>query len=230
MRTALKEETSLTGNVQTLTLACPSISPAQAFSTVEGELKASGFQSLFSNREHVESAWITGRSEKKWVELVSVPDGAAVSYALTVVPSAEVLTKVKSAPEPNMQVAAEPIPAPAPVVPPVPVPAPIQPPQVVTGFIPPSPILQVPLDPSHDLRSSVIGDVVINMLVDINEKGAVTKADLTGQITKEVLKLESAALDAVWRWRFEPARQDGRAVAAVKIPVQMSFRGRPSRY
>lgn len=64
MRTASKEETSLTGNVQTLTLACPSISPAQAFSTVEGELKASGFEILFSDREHIESAWITGRAER----------------------------------------------------------------------------------------------------------------------------------------------------------------------
>ena len=43
------------------------------------------------------------------------------------------------------------------------------------------------------------------MLVDINERGAVIKAELTGHITKDVLKLESAALDAVWRWRFEPA-------------------------
>ena len=68
------------------------------------------------------------------------------------------------------------------------------------------------------------------MLVDINERGAVIKAELTGHITKDVLKLESAALDAVWRWRFEPARQDGRAVPAVKVPVQIRFHGRPWRY
>ncbi len=57
-----------------------------------------------------------------------------------------------------------------------------------------------------------------------------TKAELTGHITKDVLKLESAAIDAVWHWHFEPARQDGRTVAAVKIPVQMRFHGRPWRY
>jgi hypothetical protein len=244
MRTALKEETSLTGNVQTLTLACPAISPAQAFSTVEGELKASGFEILFSDREHVDSAWITGRADKKWIELASVLDGTAVSYALTLVPSAEVLTKAKSepapdpiaAPEPNVQVVAQlatapaPMPPPAPDETPVPVPTTIQPPGDASGFIPPKPILQVPIEPTHDLMYSVSGNVVINMLLDINEKGAVIKAELTGRITKQVLKLETAALDAVWRWRFEPARQDGRVVAAVKIPVQMHFHGRPWRY
>jgi hypothetical protein len=244
MRTALKEETSLTGNVQTFTLACPAISPAQAFSTVEGELKASGFEILFSDREHVDSAWITGRADKKWIELASVLDGTAVSYALTLVPSAEVLTKAKSepapdpiaAPEPNVQVVAQlatapaPMPPPAPDETPVPVPTTIQPPGDASGFIPPKPILQVPIEPTHDLMYSVSGNVVINMLLDINEKGAVIKAELTGRITKQVLKLETAALDAVWRWRFEPARQDGRVVAAVKIPVQMHFHGRPWRY
>ena len=37
-------------------------------------------------------------------------------------------------------------------------------------------------------------------------------------------------MDAVWRWRFEPARQDGRAVPAVKIPVQIRFQGHPWHY
>ena len=53
---------------------------------------------------------------------------------------------------------------------------------------------------------------------------------LTGRITKDVRKLESAAMDAVSHWRFEPARQDGRVVPAVKIAVEMHFRGRPWRF
>ena len=65
--------------------------------------------------------------------------------------------------------------------------------------------------------------------MSMNE-GAVTKAELTGHITKDVLKLESAALDAVSHWRFEPARQDGRVVPAVKIAVEMHFRGRSWRF
>ena len=98
MRTSLKAETSLTGNVQTVTLACPLLNVAQAFATVEGELKTSGFEILFSDIEHPESAWVTGRAGKRWVELASARDGEAVSYALTMVPSAEVLTEAKTRP------------------------------------------------------------------------------------------------------------------------------------
>jgi protein TonB len=241
MRTAVKEETSLAGNVQTATLACPAIGAAQALSTVEGELKASGFEILFSDREHPESGWVTGRAGKKWVELVSVPDGESISYALTVVPSAEVLTA--ATPEPSPVPDARPEPAPQIVTQPTPVTpvaqTTVETPVVVaaaastpagTGFVPPMPILQVPIEPTHDRIYSVTGEVVINILVDINERGVVTKAELTGHITKDVLKLESAALDAVWRWRFEPARQGGRAVPAGKIPVQMRFHGRPWRF
>lgn len=246
MRTAQKEETSLAGNVRTLTLACPSTSAAQALSAVEGELKASGFEILFSEREHPEGGWVTGRAGKKWVELVTIPDGESISYALTVVPSAEVLTAVKpeplpvpdAKPAPAVEIAAQPAPPPEPVPAPLlaPVATPVTPTAVDTpvvagsGFVPPTPILRVPIEETHDRIYSVTGEVVINMLLDINEQGGVTKAELTGHITKDVLQLESAALDAVWRWRFEPARQDGRAVAAVKIPVQMRFHGRPWRF
>jgi TonB family protein len=255
MRTAPKEETSLTGNVQSVTLACPAVNAVQTFSAVEGELKGAGFDILFSDREHPESAWMTGRAGNRWVELVSASDAAeSVSFSLTVVPSAEVLTAAKAEPVPV--VAATPAPAPASISLRDPVPAAVEtvaqvdPPQVapalpdtprsapaatpaaapvVTGFVAPKPILQVPIEATHDRFYSVSGEVVINMLVDINEQGAVTKAELSGHITKDVLRLESAALDAVWRWRFEPARQDGHVVPAVKIPVQMRFHGRPWR-
>jgi hypothetical protein len=244
MRTEQKEETSLAGNVQTVTLACPAIGGAQALSAVEGELKASGFEILFSNREP-EGGWVTGRAGKRWVELVSIPDGESISYALTVVPSAEVLTAAakpepspvpETRPEPAVQIAEQPVLAPtvtptaAPVVTPA-IPTNVEAPLVASsGFVPPSLILQIPIEVTHDRIYSVTGEVVIDILLDINERGAVTKAELTGHITKDVLKLETAALDAVWRWRFEPARQDGRPVPAVKIPVQMRFRGRPWRY
>jgi hypothetical protein len=236
MRTAQKEETSLAGNVQTVTLVCPAIGAAQALSAVEGELKASGFEILFSDGEHPESGWVTGRAGKRWVELVGVPEGESISYALTVVPSAEVLTAAKPQPLPVPDVAAQPAPpptpdpAPAPVVTPV-IPTPVETPVVATtGFVPANPILQVPIEATHDRVASVTGEVVINMLVDINQRGAVIKAELTGHITRDVLKLESAALDAVWRWRFEPARQDGRTVPAVKIPVEIRFQGHPRQY
>jgi TonB family protein len=255
MRSAQKQQTSLTGSVQTLTLACPLLTAAQAFSTLEGELKAFGFEILFDDREHPESGWITGRAGKKWVELVSAPEGESVSYALTVVPSAEVLTAARPeppqvpdaplpvvvTPEPVLRAAVPPEPAPA--SPPPPVLAPESPPIVEhpvvdkpaapppgPRFIPPIPILQVPIQATHDRIYSVVGDVAINLEIDVGEDGTVTKAELTGHITKDALKLESAALDAVSHWRFEPARQDGRPVAAAKIPVQLHFHGRPWRY
>jgi TonB family protein len=262
MRTSLKAETSLTGNVQTLTLACPTMNAAQAFATLEGELRTSGFDILFSDREHPESAWVTGRAGKRWVELASARDGESVSYALTMVPSAEVLTEPKPEPAAIPTAAAEPTPVPLPkpapapepkeAAAPKPEPAPVEtaatpvvpslpeppvPPVAAAAaastnahFIPPKVLSQVPIEATHDRIYSVVGDVVISMLVDVDEDGRVTSAVLTGHITKDVLKLEGAAVEAVKHWRFEPALQDGRIVPAVKIAVQMHFRGRPWRF
>jgi hypothetical protein len=252
MRTAQKGETSLTGNVQTVTLACPSVSPAQAFSAVEGELKAAGFDILFSDREHPESSWMTGRAGKRWVEMVSAPDGAeSVSYALTVVPSAEVLNSAQPEPSP---VVVSPVlvttatPAPVPELPsaPVPKPIPIQTPasapvaaaalpalavasldakRPALGFTPPVPIFQAPIE-DHSRFFSVTSDVAIHMLVDIGADGSVTGAVISGRVSSNVLKLEDAAIDAIWHWRFEPARQDGRAVPSFKNVVEMHYQAR----
>jgi TonB family protein len=121
----------------------------------------------------------------------------------------------------------------APLVPPVaPAPVPAVSPVALPGpsFISPKPLVQAPIQASHDLIWSISGPVVINLLVDVNEDGSVSHAVLTGKITTNVLRLESAALEAVSHWRFEPARQDGHIVPAVKIPVQLHFQGRPWRY
>jgi hypothetical protein len=263
LRTAQKGQTALTGSVQSVTLACPSVTSAQAFSTVEGELAKSGFEIMFQDREHPENGWMTGRAGSRWVELVSSPDGESVSYAMTVVSSAEVLTAAKvdpapvispaatvpPAPEPerNPEPSAKALPAPEPAPKAAPEPAPKPVPAATapepgpaptsaavaladSGFVPPKPIRQVLIEPTHDRIYSVTGDVVINLLVDVAEDGSVTKAVLTGRITKDVLKLESAAVYAVSQWRFEPAQQNGRIVAAVKIPAQMHFHGKPWRY
>ena len=265
MRTAQKAQASIAGAVQTATLACPANGPVQTLLAAEEELKRSGFEILFSDRERPESGWLTGRAGKRWVELVSSPDGESISYALTVAPSAEVLTV--SAPEPKT--AAPPAPAPPPVqiaaqivTPPTPIAAPAVTPGLVSapastpvpptppvaaalppaptatpaltaqiaGFVPPKPILEVPIEATHDRIYSVTGDIVINLLVDVGEDGSVTNAVLTGRINKDVLKLQSAAIAAVLHWRFEPARQDGRIVPAAKISVQLRFHGRPWRY
>jgi TonB family protein len=249
MRTAQKGETSLTGNVQTVTLACPSVSPAQAFSAVEGELKAAGFDILFNDREHPESSWMTGRAGKRWVEMVSAPDGAeSVSYALTIVPSAEVLNAAQPEPSPVVVATAAATPAAVPDLSPAPGPKPVQiqtpasapvtapalPAVAVAsldtrrpalGFIPPVPIFQAPIE-DHSRFFSVTSDVTIHMLVDVGADGSVTGAVISGRVSSNVLKLEDAAIDAIWRWRFEPARENGRAVPSSKNVVEMHYEAR----
>ena len=225
--------------MQTVTLACPSIGAAQVFFTLESELRTSGSDILFSDRERPEIGGMTGRTGKRWVELVSTADGELVSYALTVVASADEVTAAKPEPSP-VPVAtamAEPTPEPliaperaaATVIPPATLPSPVSMPATMAsvpyhpGFIFPKPILQVPIKPTADLVNSVRRHVVINMLVDISEDGIVTNAMLTGRITNDVLKLESAAFDAVSHWRFAPARQDERIVAARQNPRADAF-------
>lgn len=257
MRTAQKEQISVAGAVQTATLACPALGPAQAFPMAEDELKRSGFEILFSDHEAPESGWLTGRAGKHWVELVSSPDGESTSYALTSVPAGEVIsgprfearaaeppTEAGSAtavPEPVVEVRERPAPVASPIVPAVvptaaPAPAPAATPSAITAkahagsFVPPKPVFQAPIQAPFDLVWSISGSLVINLLVDVNEDGTVSHAVLTGKITNDILRLQTLAVEAVSHWRFEPARQDGRVVAAVKIPVQLHFQGRPWRY
>jgi len=260
MRTAQKEQTSVAGTVQTATLACPAIPPAQVFPVAEDELKRSGYEIVFSDRERPESGWLTGRAGKHWVELVSSPDGESTSYALTSVAAGEVISAPRFesrpaqpsteigteavAPEPTHEIIEHPAPVAEPAVEASPLaapavrpvaqsPAPVQTTPAIAPpalFTPPRPLIQTPIEATHDLIWSTAGTVVINLLVDIAEDGTVSHAVLTGKITKDVLKLESAALEALSHWRFEPARQDGRIVAAAKIPVQFTFHGRPFRF
>jgi hypothetical protein len=272
LRTASKEQTSVAGTVQTVTLACPAVAPAQALSASEDELKKSGFEILYSDRERPQSGWLTGRAGKHWVELVSGPDGDSISYALTSIalgevvgapsreapvvegsgaqiassepapvqvapavpvpdPAAPVVASI-APPQPEPHPAAEPVRTENPAPAAMPTPAPTMPktPAATPAFTPPRAIAEVPIQSTHDLIWSVSGNIVVNMLVDVGEDGSVTNATLTGRITKGVLKLEAAARVALSHWRFEPARQDGRTVAASKIPIQLHFQGRPWQY
>jgi hypothetical protein len=264
MRTAAKDQTSIAGNVQTVMLSCPAASPAQMFPLAEDELKRSGFEIVFSDRDQPESGWLTGRAGKHWVELVSAPDGDAHSYTLTSIASADGLpaSDARAAPpaQPDkpekpapvetasLQQASEPVvvavqitkpsPTPAPVSTPVPAAA-VRPPSAAipstgaepaSAVIPPRLIAETPIAASHDLMWSISGNVVIHMLVDVNEDGRITNAVLTGKITKDILRLEGVAREALSQWRFEPATQNGRAVSASKVPVQFHFQGRPWQY
>ncbi len=69
----------------------------------------------------------------------------------------------------------------------------------------PRPVKQVP-----PIASSTGGNVQVQVLVEINAKGKVTKATPSGPIAN--LQLTVAATKAASYWEFDPARRDGQAV------------------
>ena len=247
IRTSVQKVTPLTGKVQSLTLACP----AQPFENLEHELSKAGFDILFTDND----SSFTAHSGEHWVQFGPSPNGESNNYALTVVSSAEELDSPEPPPPPDPPAAPEPAqneaqPAPPPaddnpppadtnppaalarnqIAPEVPAQSKTapsaQPYQAVFEY--PKPIVQVPIEPTPERVANVRGSVVIRLLVDVDEQGAVTKAVLTGRTSDKVLKLQGAAIEAVSQWRFKPARQDGRIVACVKIPVEIHFQGRQS--
>jgi protein TonB len=91
-------------------------------------------------------------------------------------------------------------------------------------LIPPRPLVEVPIEVSDNLKRSIVGTLIITINVEVNEKGEVTKAALAGKITKDMKKLETAALDAVRRWKFEPAHQGDQRVLG-QLAVKLRFEG-----
>jgi protein TonB len=91
-------------------------------------------------------------------------------------------------------------------------------------LIPPKPLVEVPIEVSDNLKRSIFGTLFITINVEVNEKGEVTKAALAGKITKDMKKLETAALDAVRRWKFEPAHQGDQRVPG-QVAVKIHFEG-----
>jgi protein TonB len=82
---------------------------------------------------------------------------------------------------------------------------------------PPKPVVRIPLLVQREVSLTVRDEVSVTLLVDVNEDGLVTDANVTGRITSDVLKLQPAALDTVRRWRFEPARQGNKDVPSQTI-------------
>ena len=122
---------------------------------------------------------------------------------------------------------------PPPVTPPVqtpspaaasPVAAPKPAPSSAGPITPPKPLVEVPMEVSDKLKRSVVGELIITVHVEVDAEGKVTKAALAGKITKTTQKFETVALDAVRRWRFEPARQGEQPVAG-ETSVQLRVEG-----
>jgi periplasmic protein TonB len=95
-------------------------------------------------------------------------------------------------------------------------------------LIPPKLLAQARMEVPASLRKSILGDVVITVDLEIDESGQVAKAALAGKITKNAQKLESAALDAVRRSKFEPARQGDQPVPG-RTTLKFQFEGEPIR-
>jgi TonB family protein len=93
---------------------------------------------------------------------------------------------------------------------------------------PPKVLTQARMEVPSSLRKTILGEVLITVNVEIDENGQVTKAVLAGKITKNIEKLESAALDAVSRSKFEPARQGDHPVAG-HTTLKLHFEGEPIR-
>ncbi len=139
-------------------------------------------------------------------------------------------------PEPNQLITATPE-APAPALaptPPPPQPAPVvsaPPSQPITAV--PVPVIPPnfnadyldnppPLYPALSRRMSEQGKVMLRVLV--NAKGTADKIELKSSSGSS--RLDDAALEAVKRWRFVPARQGDQPVAAwVLIPIAFTLKG-----
>lgn len=116
--------------------------------------------------------------------------------------SAELIETRPMAPPPELTPAAPPAP-PAPASQPIP----------LAGSTP------APRYPPASLRRGESGTVVVEARVDPRGNvSAVNVADGSGSRL-----LDRAAMDAVRRWRFEPARSNGEPVAAtVRVPIEFS--------
>ena len=141
---------------------------------------------------------------------------------------------IAAAPEAPTEIVAPPAPPPEPL-PPIETPAPVAaaPAPVAAPPAPPPPPLvppsfnaaylnnPAPAYPSLSRRIGEEGRVVLR--VHVNEQGAATQVQL--RTSSKHPRLDEAALDAVRRWRFVPARRGDQPVAAwVLVPISFSLR------
>ncbi|MEO6102650.1 MAG: energy transducer TonB [Pseudoxanthomonas sp.] len=85
----------------------------------------------------------------------------------------------------------------------------------------PSPLAgnQAPKYPPQALRSGVEGSVSVR--VEVDASGVPTDVKVVERSGERSRDLDRAVTDAVRKWRFEPAMQDGKTVAgAVVVPVE----------
>jgi protein TonB len=82
----------------------------------------------------------------------------------------------------------------------------------------PRPISSSPPTYSEEARKAKVeGDCIVSLVVD--EKGNLTNLHVVSGLG---MGLDEKAIEAIKKWKFEPAFRDGKPVAA-KLTVQVSF-------
>jgi protein TonB len=148
---------------------------------------------------------------KPRVQLPTPPEPQQIIASTTEAPT----PALAPAPPPPAPVTVAPLaqPQPAPVVA-----VPVVPPNFSADYLDNPP----PVYPPLSRRVGEQGKVMLRVLV--NAKGTVDKVEL--RTSSGSNQLDDAALDAVKRWRFVPARQGDQPVAAwVLIPITFSLKG-----
>ena len=151
-------------------------------------------------------------------------------------PPPPVLAAQRTAPTPNPQPIVEaetpkPLPEPVPEVLPPPAPVAVEAPKSASSTPSPPPTLPHPADylanpkpsyPSLSRRLGEEGTVRLNILV--NPDGSVARLELAK--SSGYPRLDQSAMNTVQSsWKFEPARQGGKPVAAwVIVPIQFTLR------
>lgn len=171
-------------------------------------------------------------TEKPRPQLKPEPKPQPLKPVVKPLPPPPVLAAQRTAPTPNPQPIMEtpkPLPEPVPEVLPPPAPVAVDAPKSASSAAPPSPPRPAdylanpkPSYPSLSRRLGEEGTVRLNILV--NPDGSVARLELAK--SSGYPRLDQSAMNTVQSsWKFEPARQGGKPVAAwVIVPIQFTLR------
>ena len=171
-------------------------------------------------------------TEKPQPQLKPEPRPQPPKPVVKPLPPPPVLAAQRTAPTPNPQPIMEtpkPLPEPVPEVLPPPAPVAVDAPKSASSAAPPSPPSPAdylanpkPSYPSLSRRLGEEGTVRLNILV--NPDGSVARLELAK--SSGYPRLDQSAMNTVQSsWKFEPARQGGKPVAAwVIVPIQFTLR------
>jgi periplasmic protein TonB len=151
--------------------------------------------------------------------IVAVPEPTPAPAPIVVPPPPPVVELPPVLPLPAPAAPPAPIVAVAPPAPaPAPAPAPITPPNFNAAYL----SNPAPAYPASSRRMGEEGAVMLRVFVEPNGEPSRVELDRTSGHPR----LDQSAIDAVRRWKFVPAKQGERAIAAwVLVPIQFKLGG-----